>query len=121
VLLPAYDDRLGVTAAFDLNLLWRINRELGGTFCLDDFAHEARWNEEESAVEMHLVSRCHQCVRVDGRLFGFRAGESIHTESSRKYDLPAFGALVEHSGWRLARQWVDPQGLFAVVGLRATA
>jgi dimethylhistidine N-methyltransferase len=117
VLLPAYDDALGVTAAFDLNLLARINRELGGDFELDGFRHEARWNEAESAVEMHLVSLRMQHAQIDGQRFAFAAGESIHTESSRKYELADFGATVARAGWRMTQQWQDAQGHFAVVGL----
>lgn len=117
VLLPAYDDALGVTAAFDLNLLARINRELGGNFDLDGFRHEARWNESESAVEMHLVSVRAQRARIDEQRFAFAAGETIHTESSRKYELADFRVIAAHAGWRMTRQWQDEQGHFAVVGL----
>lgn len=116
-LLNAYDDSEGVTAAFNLNLLERINRELDGGFPLDRFEHEARWNEAESAVEMHLVSLDARKIPAAGRSFAFQAGESIHTESSRKYDLDGFAALAEAAGWRLARCWRDPQ--FAVLGLDA--
>jgi len=116
-LLNAYDDREGVTAAFNLNLLERINRELDGGFPLDRFAHEARWNGVESAVEMHLVSLDARRVMVANKTFGFAAGESIHTESSRKYDLDSFAALADAAGWRLARCWRDSR--FAVLGLDA--
>jgi uncharacterized SAM-dependent methyltransferase len=120
MLLPAYDDREGVTAAFNVNLLTRINRELGGDFCLDCFAHEARWNEKESAVEMHLVSLQDQTVAVDGRCFAFRAGETIHTESSRKYDIRHFMEMAGDSRWRVSAIWSDPDRRFAVFGLDAT-
>jgi dimethylhistidine N-methyltransferase len=119
VLLPAYDDRAGVTAAFNLNLLARINRQLGGNFDLERFAHEARWNDAQSAVEMHLVSQGHQSVRVDGFTFAFGDGESIHTESSRKYDLASFAGLMEDNHWRVSAVWTDPRAYFAVVGLDA--
>jgi dimethylhistidine N-methyltransferase len=119
MLLDAYDDAEGVTAAFNLNLLARINRELDGEFPLNRFAHAARWNEADSAVEMHLVSLDAREVGVAGRVFCFARGESIHTESSRKYDLAAFGALAAPAGWRLARSWRDGAGRFAVVGLDA--
>jgi L-histidine N-alpha-methyltransferase len=119
-LLAAYDDREGVTAAFNLNLLTRINRELGGEFRLDGFAHEARWNEQESAVEMHLVSLQDQTVAVDGRRFGFRAGETIHTESSRKYDIRGFMEMAGDSRWRVSAIWSDQNRRFAVFGLDAT-
>lgn len=118
-LLNAYDDREGVTAAFNLNLLARINRELDGEFPLRRFVHQARWNEAESAVEMHLVSLDRRAVAVCGREFAFRAGESIHTESSRKYDLDSFDSLAEAGGWRIARAWRDRARRFAVLGLYA--
>jgi len=117
ILLPAYDDAAGVTARFNLNLLTRINRELGGNFRLDHFAHAARWNESEAAVEMHLVSLAPQTVAIAGREFEFQAAESIHTESSRKYDIPGFSSLVERNGWRVERIWTDPAGQFAIFGL----
>ena len=117
VLLPAYDDAAGVTARFNLNLLMRINRELGGNFRLDKFAHAARWNQAEAAVEMHLVSLAPQTVTIAGREFGFSAAESIHTESSRKYDIPGFTRFVAGSGWRVERVWSDPAGQFAIFGL----
>jgi len=120
-LLAAYDDRAGVTAEFNINLLARINRELAGTFPLDRFAHEARWNAAESAVEMHLISLDACTVEVDGRHFAFEAGESIHTESSRKYDERSFADLASRSGWRVAACWSDTGQRFAVFGLHAAA
>src|SRR4030095_3628784 len=87
VLERAYDDALGVTAEFNANLLRRLNRELGADFQLDRFAHRALWNEVEGRIEMHLVSRCAQEVRLAGRRIRFEAGETIHTENSYKYDL----------------------------------
>lgn len=121
VLLKAYDDSQGVTAAFNLNLLVRINRELGADFLLDRFAHEARWNAVESAVEMHLVSLDACTVTIGDRKIGFRAGQSIHTESSRKYDLGTFARVAEASGWRVANIWQDRARRFAVFGLHAAA
>jgi dimethylhistidine N-methyltransferase len=118
-LLAAYDDSEGVTAAFNLNLLARINRELWGDFALDRFAHEARWNPGESAVEMHLVSLDDQKARVDGRTFSFRKGETIHTESSRKYSRESFTAMIEEAGWRVGRFWTDAAHRFGVFGLAA--
>jgi uncharacterized SAM-dependent methyltransferase len=118
-LLHAYDDREGTTAAFNLNLLARINRELSGAFPLDRFKHEARWNASEAAVEMHLVSLDARIVAVGARKFAFRSGETIHTETSRKYDLAGFASLAGMGGWRLAEAWKDGEGRFAVVGLRA--
>lgn len=118
VLLPAYDDAAGVTAEFNLNLLDRINAELGGDFVRGHFRHEARWNEAKSAVEMHMVSLARQTATVDGRAFTFAEGETIHTEDSRKYDLDGFSGLVRAAGWSVAETWSDPDRLFAVVGLR---
>ncbi|HEX4269457.1 MAG TPA: ergothioneine biosynthesis protein EgtB [Steroidobacteraceae bacterium] len=117
VLLPAYDDAAGVTAKFNRNLLTRINRELAGSFRPELFRHAARWNEIEAAVEMHLISGCAQSVRVAGRNFYFRAGESIHTESSRKFEIAGFEALARESGWRVDRVWTDAAAQFALFGL----
>ncbi len=119
-LLPAYDDREGVTAAFNLNLLVRINRELGGDFAPEWFEHQARWSEAESAVEMHLVSLRDQVVTVDGQRFAFAGGETIHTESSRKYDVRSFMEVVEDGRWSVSAIWSDTDRRFAVFGLHAT-
>jgi L-histidine Nalpha-methyltransferase len=116
-LLPAYEDREGVTAAFNLNLLVRMNRELGANFQPDGFRHEARWNPDEFAVEMHLVSRTPQIVTVAGCDFDFWIGDSIHTESARKYDAQSFARLAEMGGWVVAEHWTDAERLFAVFGL----
>jgi dimethylhistidine N-methyltransferase len=118
ILIPAYDDAAGVTAQFNLNLLRRVNRELDARFALDTFRHSARWNEAESAVEMHLVSSIEQTVAVSGQRFHFDAMESIHTESSRKYDPSGFCALARENGWDVTHQWKDDQGLFALFGLQ---
>ncbi len=117
VLLAAYDDAAGVTAAFNLNLLARINAEVGGNFVLESFNHVVKWNEADSAVEMHLLSPLSQSVTVAGRRFDFAAGESIHTESSRKYDIARFGALANRVGWEVAKVWSDRARQFAVFGL----
>ena len=117
ILLPAYDDAEGVTAAFNLNLLDRINGELDGTFDLRQFRHEARWNESESAIEMHLVSTANQIVEVSGQTFEFADGETIHTESSRKYSIDGFSTIAKQAGWSVQQIWTDDEGLFAVVGL----
>jgi dimethylhistidine N-methyltransferase len=119
-LIAAYNDRQQVTAAFNLNLLARINRELQGDFRLERFAHDARWNEASSGIEMHLVSLEAQSVVVAGRCFNFEAGESIHTETSRKYDVDAFSALVESTGWYIEEMWTDPHRTFGVFGLACT-
>jgi L-histidine N-alpha-methyltransferase len=119
-LLAAYDDREGVTAAFNLNLLARINSELAGDFSPDRFVHQARWNKTESSVEMHLVSLCEQVVTVGGERFAFLAGETIHTESSRKYDVAGFMDVVAYGGWRVSAIWSDFERRFALFGLDAT-
>jgi dimethylhistidine N-methyltransferase len=120
-LVAAYDDKRGVTAEFNLNLLARINRELEGDFPIEAFAHEARWNERESAIEMHLVSRKPQVVSVAGRSFAFAQGETIHTETCRKFDVAGFADAARRSGWRVATIWSDPAELFAVFGLSVEA
>jgi dimethylhistidine N-methyltransferase len=114
-LLRAYNDELGVTAAFNINLLERINRELWGEFDLSAFAHEAIWNERDSRIEMHLRSLAFQTVRVAGHSFTFRQGETIHTENSHKYSREAFTRLALEAGWAIEAQWIDaetPYGLF---------
>ena len=114
VLIPAYDDKRGVTAAFNKNLLVRINRELQGNFSLSAFRHEARWHAEHQRVEMHLVSQYTQRATVLGRPFIFAAGESIHTENSYKYGLVKFQAIARRAGWAHRQFWVDGQSRFAV-------
>lgn len=118
-LLAAYDDAAGVTATFELNLLTRINRELDADFDPGRFTYEARWNGEESAVDMVLISRADQRVTVDRSPFDFAAGETIHTESSRKYDRAALEALAGATGWTVETVWTDADELFAVAALTA--
>ena len=107
-----------MTAAFNKNLLGRINRELGGDFHLESFAHRAIWNAAESRIEMHLESLRDQQVTVAGRTFSFRGGETIHTENSCKFTVEGFSALAEKAGWTLDRAWSNEQPAFAVVLLR---
>lgn len=114
VLEAAYDDSSRVTAAFNLNLLGRMNRELGANFDLRAFAHRAFFNTEESRIEMHLVSLKDQLVRIGEDMFAFREGESIHTESSYKYEPARFEALVEEAGFGVVDRWTDERGYFAV-------
>ncbi|HEX8355665.1 MAG TPA: L-histidine N(alpha)-methyltransferase [Pyrinomonadaceae bacterium] len=111
----AYDDPLGVTAAFNLNLLARINRELGADFRLRDFRHLALYDEPEGRVEMHLESAREQAVRVGalGLDVGFGAGERIHTENSYKYSLDELSALAAETGFSRARTWLDSGGRFS--------
>jgi dimethylhistidine N-methyltransferase len=118
ILEPAYDDPLGVTACFNLNLLGRINRELGGNFDLAAFGHRAFYNEAEGRIEMHLVSRRAQTVRVGDDAFSFAEGESIHTENSYKYDDATLEALAARAGFRIERRWMDSRGWFADLLLR---
>jgi len=113
-LLAAYDDARGVTAAFNLNLLTRINRELGADFDLSGFAHEAFFDPDESRIEMRLVSLRAQDVHVLGRGFSFGAQERIHTENSHKYTVEDFEALARRAGWLPFALWRDPQHLFSV-------
>jgi dimethylhistidine N-methyltransferase len=120
-LIAAYDDKRGVTAEFNLNLLTRINRELGGDFALEAFAHEARWNERESAIEMHIVSLKPQIVSLAGSRFSFADGETIHTETCRKFDAAGFAFAAQRCGWRVEKLWSDPAQLFAMFGLSASA
>ena len=117
-LLSAYDDADGVTAAFNRNLLVRINRELGADFDLDAFAHEARYAIGRGRIEMHLVARTPQRVHVLGRTFLFEAGETIHTEVSCKYTIDEFRLLARAAGWQPVESWSDPQDWFAIHFLR---
>ena len=119
VLHAAYNDPEGVTAAFNLNLLARINRELEGTFDLDAFAHDAFFNDEASRIEMHLVSRWAQDVEVGGERFSFEPGETIRTEYSYKYTLDAFAALAARAGFRVTDVWTDDRDWFSVQFLQA--
>lgn len=117
ILTRAYNDAAGVTAEFNLNLLRRINRELGANFDLSSFWHRAVYNRDLRRIEMHLASRVRQRVRIDGRCFDFRRGETIHTESSYKYTADLFRTLATGAGWRLAETWTDHDGWFAVHAL----
>ena len=115
VLELAYDDPKGVTAAFNVNLLKRLNRELGADFDLGAFSHKAFYNVEKSRVEMHLVSMREQTVHIDGETFAFHAGESIHTENSYKFDVSDVVELAAFAGLELAREWTDANEWFSVL------
>jgi dimethylhistidine N-methyltransferase len=117
ILLPAYDDSAGVTADFNRNILVRINRELEGQFSPRQFLHLARWNEADCAVEMHLESPIDQVIAIAGKGFAFRRGETIHTESSRKYEIMGFSEFARHHGWHTQRLWTDARRQFAIFGL----
>lgn len=114
-LLHAYNDAAGVTKEFNLNILARINREIGPAFDLSAFQHSAVFNARQSRIEMHLVSLAPQSVRICGRSFKFATGESIHTENSYKHSPAAFRAVVEAAGWQIERMWTD--GLFSLYHL----
>jgi dimethylhistidine N-methyltransferase len=118
ILYRAYNDAEGVTAKFNLNLLARINRELGADFERAAFEHHAFYNAERSRIEMHLASTKRQKVRIAGLTIDFRAGETIHTENSYKYSIDSFQALAHGSGWSPLAAWTD--GLFSVHALRMT-
>jgi dimethylhistidine N-methyltransferase len=113
-LVRAYDDARGVTAAFDLNLLARINRELDGDFPLSAFRHRSRWDARLSRVEMHLEATEPLVTHAAGATFAFAAGETIHTESAYKWEPRAFDALAAIAGWRAERTWTDERAWFAV-------
>ena len=110
----AYNDRAGVTAAFNLNLLTRINRELGGDFALDSFRHEARYNQAAGRIEMHLVSLVDQTVAIGDFTVAFEAGETIHSENSYKYTIAGFHQMVGLGGWQPQQVWTDAQARFSV-------
>jgi L-histidine N-alpha-methyltransferase len=119
VLIPAYNDKAGVTAAFNLNLLVRLNREANADFDLNAFHHRAIWNPTVSRIEMHLISHCEQIVHVANRTIRFAENETIHTENSYKYTVEDFVTLAKFSAWRACKVWTDDGGLFSVHLLEA--
>lgn len=114
VLEAAYNDSAGVTAQFNFNLLVRLNRELGADFFLPCWHHRAIYNEQESRIEMHLVSERDQTVHIGGEVFEFAAGEKIISEFSYKHTFDGFAKVAASAGFQLSRTWTDPQQLFAV-------
>ena len=118
LLRAAYNDSQQLTAAFNLNMLRRINRELDADFDVQAFTHQAFYNEAEGRVEMHLVSEQVQAVTVAGQLFEFAAGETIHTENSYKYSVEDFLALAEKAGFVSEKVWIDDDKLFSVHCIR---
>ena len=114
-LLAAYDDPEGVTAEFNLNLLHRINRELGGDIPIDSFRHEARWDDVLSRIEMHLVATRDVAFAIDGQRFAFAEGASIHTENSHKYGPRGGRVLLLAGGWTPLIEWTDAAGDFALI------
>jgi dimethylhistidine N-methyltransferase len=119
ILEKAYNDPRGITAAFNLNLLRRINQELQGNFDLNQFRHHAYFNIQESRIEMHLMSQSQQDVSIQGEKLHFEKGESIHTENSYKYTPDSFERMAHASGFNKVQMWTDPQRLFAVYLLEA--
>jgi L-histidine Nalpha-methyltransferase len=118
LLLPAYNDAAGVTAAFNLNLLTRLNREADADFDIYAFRHEAVWNDGESRIEMHLIATRDQTVHLAGRRIEFQEGESIHTENSYKHTPDALIGIARSAGWEIRQFWKDQAGLFGVFLLR---
>jgi len=114
-LIAAYDDPEGVTAEFNLNLLHRINRELGGDIPVDAFAHESRWNDMLGRIEMHLVAQHDVGFAIEGRGFKFKAGETIHTENSHKYGPRGARLLLLAGGWTPLAEWTDEAEDFALI------
>ena len=121
VLTRAYDDSAGVTAAFNLNLLERINRELDGTIPIEAFRHRAIWNDDRARIEMHLEAIRDVAFTVEGRLFEMKAGETIHTENSHKYGPRDARILLRAGGWTPIAEWTDPQDQFALYLAEAQA
>ena len=121
VLLAAYDDAAGITAEFNLNLLHRINRELGGTIDVSAFRHRAKWRESHARIEMHLEALRDSEFTVAGKVFEMRAGDTIHTENSHKYGYRDARLLLLAAGWGVVREWTDPDDRFAIILAEAEA
>ena len=121
VLVPAYDDAQGVTAAFNMNLLERINRELDADVPVDAFRHKAVWNDDRARIEMHLEAQRDAAFTIEGRPFDIAAGETIHTENSHKYGSRDARILLRSGGWTPIREWTDPAGLFSLYLAEAQA
>ena len=115
ILLRAYDDPAGVTAAFNLNLLHRINAELGGDIPVDAFRHRAIWNDEMSRIEMHLEAARDAAFTVAGARFSFPAGATIHTENSHKYGHRDSRLMLRAAGWGVIREWTDDEKWFSII------
>lgn len=121
VLIRAYDDSAGVTAEFNLNLLHRINAELGGNIPVDAFRHRAIWNDRMSRIEMHLEAVRDVSFEVAVTPFSFRAGATIHTENSHKYGFRDSRLLLRAAGWGVCKEWTDPDDQFALLLVEAEA
>ena len=120
ILHAAYNDTQGVTAAFNMNLLARLNSELGATFNLNEFCHEAFYNAEIGRIEMHLKSLSDQTVQLGTKIITFKKSETIHTENSYKYELAEFTKLAECAGYKTLKYWHDPNNLFGIFFLQGT-
>ena len=114
VLLKAYNDKKGITARFNKNLLKRINKELKANFDIKSFKHSAIYNKSKSRIEMHLISLKNQNVKVQNKNFYFKKGETIHTESSHKYSPKSFNQLAKKSGWKVKKIWTDLNRQFSI-------
>ena len=114
VLEAAYNDKAGITAAFNENVLVRANRELHANFDVNGFEHKAIYNEDVGRIEMHLISTKQQVVSIAGREFSFTVGETIHTENSYKYTLPQFAALCKRADFKVERLWTDERCYFSI-------
>ena len=114
VLLKAYNDKKGITARFNKNLLKRINKELKANFDIKSFKHSAIYNKSKSRIEMHLISLKNQIVKVHNKNFHFKKGETIHTESSHKYSPKSFNQLAKKSGWKVKKIWTDLNRQFSI-------
>lgn len=113
--LPAYNDNIGITAAFNLNLLSRINRELGANFHLENFKHDAIWNDENSRIEMHLICQKNHIVLIDNTAISFKKDETILTEISRKFPGGYLNELASKHGWKTKSTWKDSRGWFQLI------
>ena len=120
VLERAYDDPAGVTAAFNLNLLERINRELDGDIPVDNFLHRAIWNDVHARIEMHLVAACDMAFTIDGHDYAMARGETIHSENSHKYGSRDANLLLRAGGWTPVATWDDVDPAFALILAEAT-
>ena len=114
IIVPAYNDAAGITAAFNMNLLERLNRELDATFNLDKFHHDAIWNDVESRIEMHLVSDADQDVTIGDKTISFARGESIFSENSFKFTRERFATLAMQAGFTVEKIWTDEREWFSV-------
>jgi L-histidine Nalpha-methyltransferase len=121
LLVPAYDDSQGIAAEFNLNLLHRINRELGGNLPIDAFRHVARWDNTQARMEMHLEAKRNINFHVGTNPFCMPAGDTIHTECSYKYDLRGARLLLRAGGWAPVAEWTDPEDLFVVILAKVAA